>query len=379
VMDCPFCSMRLYDPRTNELIIQAVHNLSPEYIGKGAVVRTAQSVADDALHGQMVYIEDVTSDARVRYHDQARREGIVSMLTAGMIYRGNPVGLLRVYTKQRRRFRRVQRSLLRAVSYQAATAIVHAQLVSERLRAADTERQLELAGDMQERMIRVAPPHHDRVDTAVAFHPTYEVAGDFCDFLTLSDGRLVAVVGDVVGKGVPAALLMASARGALRAAAPHCGGPGELMMRLNGQIHRETLSSEFITLLMIALAPDASELTYANAGHEPLLILREGEVEATTEADLVLGVNPDEAYHEHVLPLRPDDRLLLYTDGAIEARDFNDEEFGRWRLRDSFLSYGRLEPRLVLDNIVWDVRRFVGMAKQSDDLTLVALHIKDSD
>ena len=93
----------------------------------------------------------------------------------------------------------------------------------------------------------------------------------------------------------------------------------------------------------------------------------------------MLGVNPDEAYHEHTLPLHPGDRLLLYTDGAIEARDFSDEEFGRWRLRDSFLSYGRLEPRLLLDNIVWDVRRFVGMAEQADDLTLVALRIPDTD
>ena len=378
VMDCPFCSMRLYDPKTNELTIQAVHNLSPEYIGKGSVVRTAQSVADDALRGRMVYIEDVTSDPRVRYHDQARREGIVSMLTAGMIYRGNPVGLLRVYTKQRRRFRRVQRSLLRAVAYQAATAIVHAQLVAERLRAGETERQLALAGDMQERMIRIVPPHHDHVDTAVAFHPTYEVAGDFCDFLTLGDGRLAGVVGDVVGKGIPAALLMASARGALRATAALCSGPGELLTRLNDQICRETLPSEFITLLMIAITPDARQLTYANAGHEPLLILRDGEIESTTGGDLVLGVNADEAYHEHALPLQPGDRLLLYTDGATEARNFKGEEFGRRRLHDSFLSYGRLEPRLLLDNIVWDIRRFVGMAEQADDLTLVALRIHDA-
>ncbi|MCK4341335.1 MAG: SpoIIE family protein phosphatase [Phycisphaerae bacterium] len=376
VMQCPFASLRLYDPKTNELKIKAVHNLSPEYVGKGAIVRTAGAVSDEALRGQIVYVEDVTTDPRVKYPAQARRQGIVSMLTAGMIYRGNPVGVIRVYTDRRRRFRKAQRDLLRAVAYQAATAVVHAQLVEERLHNADIERQLALAGDLQARMVRTPPPRHPRLEMALAFHPTYEVAGDFGDFLTLADGRLAAVVGDVVGKGIPASLLMSATRGALRAGAEHCRGPGDLLTRLNRQFFRETLPSEFITLLLIAIDAEARQLTYANAGHEPLLLLRDGQVRATTEAGLVLGIDPDEVYHEHKLDLCPDDLLLLYTDGAFEARNFADEVFGRQRLWESLIAYGMLKPEQVLKNIVWDIRRFVGLAEQSDDLTLVALRVR---
>ncbi len=376
VMDCPFCSMRLYDPKTDALTIQAVHNLPLDYIGKGAVLRAASPVDDEALKGSIVYVEDASHDPRVPNPDEFHRHGLVSVLASGMIYRGQPVGVLRVYTHRRRRFRKVQRDLLRAVAYQAATAIVHAQLVDERLRNAEMQRQLALAGELQERMIRVPPPRHARVETALAFHPTYEVAGDFCDFLTLCDGRLLALVADVAGKGVPASLLMSSVRGALRAAAEYCAGPSEMLTGLNQQLCRETLPSEFVTLLLITIDREARRLTYVSAGHEPLLLLRNGELQALSEGNLVLGIDPRERYEEHALAVEPNDLLLLYTDGAIEARNFADEEFTRERLWASLRAYGALRLPQVLHNIVWDIRRFVGLAEQSDDLTLVGLRIR---
>jgi sigma-B regulation protein RsbU (phosphoserine phosphatase) len=299
------------------------------------------------------------------------------MLTAGLRYRETPVGVIRVYTHHRRRFRKAQRDLLNAVACQAATAIVHAQLLAERLAAAETQRQLELAGDLQARMIRIAPPRHPRLDTALSFHPTYAVAGDFCDFVDLGEHGLAAVVADVVGKGIPASLLMSSVRGALRAIAEFCPHPGEILTRLNRQLCRETLPSEFVTLVLVAIDAQARRMTYASAGHEPPLILRDGEIFSPTDSNLVLGIRADECYLEHEVALRPTDLLLLYTDGAIEARNFEEEEFGRDRLRDSLCAWGHLPPPQVLRNIVWDIRRFVGLAEQSDDLTLVAVRVKD--
>ncbi len=375
VMNCPYCSMRLYDPRTDELTIKAVHNLPAAYVGKGAVVRSASPVDDEALRGNIVFVEDAATDPRVQYPDDFRQHNLVSMLTAGMIYRGQPVGVIRVYTDQRRRFRKMQRDLLRAVAYQAATAIVHAQLVEERLRNAEMQRQLALAGELQERMIRIAPPRHTHVETALAFHPTYEVAGDFCDFLSLCDGRLIALVGDVAGKGIPASLLMSSVRGSLRAAVEYCAGPSELITRLNRQLCRETLPAEFVTLLLVTIDRAARRLTYVSAGHEPLLVLRDQEVHPQIEGNLVLGIDPHEQYLEYELPVKAGDVLLLYTDGAIEARNFAGEEFSRERLWKSFRTYGHLALPQVLQNIVWDVRRFVGLAEQADDLTLVGLKI----
>ncbi|MEW6250500.1 MAG: GAF domain-containing SpoIIE family protein phosphatase [Planctomycetota bacterium] len=375
VMQCQFCSMRLYDEKTDELRIKAVYNLPPAYLGKGAVLRTASEIDDEALRGNVVYVPNAASDPRVQYPEELHALGIVSMLTVGMIYRGKPIGIIRVYTKHRQRFRKPQRDLLRAVACQAATAIVHAQLIEERLRSVEVQRQLALAGELQERLIRVPPPTHPLLETALAFHPTYEVAGDFCDFVRLCDGRIVALVGDVAGKGIPASLLMSSVRGALRAYAECCLNPAELLMRLNQQLCRETLPNEFVTLLLLAMDRGARGLTYASAGHEPLLILRKGEILQASDGDLVLGIEAEEVYHEHRVAVEPGDLLLLYTDGAIEARNFADEEFGRARLWESLRAYGGLRPEQVLKNIVWDIRRFVGLAEQSDDLTLVAVRV----
>jgi sigma-B regulation protein RsbU (phosphoserine phosphatase) len=375
VMRCPACSMRLYDENTHELRIQAVYNLPTEAIGEPAFVRLSSALDDEALQGRVVYIEDVRTDPRVQDPESARRRGIVSVLAAGMVYRGRPVGVIRVYTRQRRRFRQAQRAMLHAVAQQAAAAIVHARLIEERLRAAETERQLTLAGELQARIIRTPPPEHPLIQAAMIFEPTYHLAGDFCDFLTLCDGRLGVVVADVVGKGIPASLLMTSVRGALRAAAEGCAGPAEIMHRLNRQIYRDTRPSEFVTLLLLAIDDDARRLTYCSAGHEPLLLLRDGEVTETEEADLVLGISGREVYHEHTVDLEPNDLLLLYTDGVCEARNFADEEFTRERVWAALRAYGHLPPKAALHNIRWDVRRFVGLADQSDDLTLVALRV----
>jgi sigma-B regulation protein RsbU (phosphoserine phosphatase) len=376
VMKCPFASMRLYDPKSNELRIQAVHGLSQQYVGKGAIVRTAGAVSDEALRGAVVYVEDVATDPRVLHPDEARQEGIVSMLTAGMLYRDQPIGVLRVYTGRKRRFRKAQRDLLHAVACQAATAIVQARLAEDRLRNAETQRQLALAGDLQRRTMRLPPPPHPQIESALAFHPTYKVAGDFCDLLELADGRLAALVGDVVGKGIPASLLMSSVHGAIRAHAERCTSPGELLTRLNAQVCRETRPEEFLTMLLIAIDADARRVTYAGAGHEPLLTLRDGDILETEPAGLVLGLDPTEVYEDHQAELRPDDLLLLYTDGAIEALNFDDEAYGRTRLHESLRTHGDLAVSQVLRSIVWDIRRFVGLAEQSDDLTLVGLRVR---
>jgi sigma-B regulation protein RsbU (phosphoserine phosphatase) len=293
-----------------------------------------------------------------------------------MIYLGEPIGVLRVYADHRQRFQPRHRNLLRAVASQAAIAVVNARLLEEALHSAATERQLATAGQVQARMVHTPPPEHPKLASALVFEPSSYVGGDFCDILGLSDGRLAAVVGDVVGHGVPAALLMASARGALRAGAQSCHTLAELVALLNQHVCRETTSSEFVTLLLIAVDAAARELRYVNAGHEPLLILRGGEVRPADQADLVLGIEPNERYSEHVLELRPGDFVLLYTDGVVEAMDFGGETFGRERLFDALREYGAQSPDQALRNIRWDVRRFVGLAEQSDDLTMVGLRVR---
>jgi sigma-B regulation protein RsbU (phosphoserine phosphatase) len=376
VMGVQYCSLRLFNPKTGELTVKAGFNVRETDGAEDTFLRSQNPIDDAALSGRLVYVEDATRDPRVRFAQEARRLGIVSGLAAGMIYLGEPIGVLRVYSGRRRRFQTRHRNLLRAVASQAAIAVVNARLLDERLRSAANERQLAMAGQVQARMVRTVPPEHAHLDSALMFEPTSHVGGDFCDMFTLRDGRLAAVVGDVTGHGVPAALLMASARGALRAAARSGHTLAELVSLLNEHVCRDTTSSEFITLLLIAVDAAARELHYVNAGHEPLLILRQGEVLPADDADLVLGIEPDEHYTEHACDLLLEDFVLLYTDGVVEAMDFDGEAFGRARLFEALRQYGSQKPDQALRNIRWDVRRFVGLAEQSDDLTMVGLRVR---
>ena len=209
VMGLQYCSLRLFNPKTGELRVEAGYNVLETHGAEDTFLRSENPIDDAALNGELVYVEDATVDRRVRFAQEARRLGIVSGLAAGMIYLGEPIGVLRVYADHKRRFGTRQRNLLRTVASQAAIAVVNARLLDERLRSAATQRQLATAGEVQARMVRTPPPEHPRLDAALVFEPSSHVGGDFCDIFKLEDGRLAATVGDVVGHGMAAALLMA--------------------------------------------------------------------------------------------------------------------------------------------------------------------------
>ncbi|MFQ6049117.1 MAG: PP2C family protein-serine/threonine phosphatase, partial [Phycisphaerae bacterium] len=329
----------------------------------------------EAISGKVVYVEDSRTDPRVRYPAQARKEGIVSALVAGMIYRGRPVGVMRIYTGQRYRFSAFERSLLQALASQAAAAIVNAQLHAEALEAERYQRQIQYAGQVQRRMIPARAPAHHRLQIGCVYDPMMELGGDFYDFLELGQGDLGLVIADVVGKGVAASLMMASVRSALRTAAQEIYDLDKVMARANRQLCHDTLISEFATVFYGVINPDATRLTYCNAGHDPPLLLRDGQFQSLETGGMVIGVRPDERYEKGVVHLRPGDLLVLYTDGLVEATNFQHQWFGRQNLRRSILRYRQLDAQELAQQLLWDVRRFVGLADRIDDITLVAVKV----
>lgn len=375
-MKCRYGSLRLYDPVSETLSVVAVHNLSGGYVRADVRKRAEAPIDDEALRGKMVYIEDAQTDPRIPDRVHARDIGIVSGLITGIFYHGRPIGVLRVYADHKRKFRVPHRNLLRAVASQAGIAIVNARLLEDRLRASELNRQLELAGEVQARMIRARPRVDPRIETAVIFEPSSHVGGDFCDVFALPDGRLAACIGDVVGHGVPAALLMASVRGAIRSYAETCSDLAEIMTRLGRYVFRETSTAEFVTMVLLAIDPRSGELTYCCAGHEPPLIAHDGSIRAHESGGLVLGIDPNERYVEDRFILAPGDTVLLYTDGVVEAMDFANQIFGRERLTESLRQHATGGLDQLLRQIRWDIRRFVGLAEQSDDLTMVALRLR---
>jgi phosphoserine phosphatase RsbU/P len=375
VMETKAASLRLYDAERDELVIKAVFNLSAAYLNKGPIHLPRAEIDRIALSAEgFEYVAHMENDPRIQYPQESMREGIVSMLSAGMRYKGKPIGVLRVYTDKKQAFSPLKIDLLKAVAAQAAAAIENARLLDETLQAAALERQVQMAADVQQRMVPQTPPKLPWVDLASVYVPCFELGGDFFDFIPLPDDNLGLTVADVSGKGVPASLIMASVRAFLRAQVDNVYYLYEVIQRINLMLCRDTKLGEFVTLFYGVLDARNLRFTYCNAGHVPGLLLRDGNILELGSDNMVLGVSADEKYKQSFVDLRKGDVLLLYTDGLTDAMNFDKERFDRQRVIDAFREGGPTADA-VAQNILWHLRRFIGMARRTDDVTMIVARI----
>ena len=203
--------------------------------------------------------------------------------------------------------------------------------------------------------------------------PCFELGGDFYDFIEFGPQSLGIAVADIVGKGLPASILMASARASIRAYASDIYDLDEVISRVNKAIVADTQSGEFVTLWYGTLELKSRRLTYAVAGHDPALLLRDGTIRELGPGGMVLGVDPNEKYGKHILDIKKGDCILIYTDGLTDAMNFNGESFGRARLREAYLRFADLPAEQICRQLVWETRRFVGLNSRVDDTTLVVI------
>ena len=246
--------------------------------------------------------------------------------------------------------------------------------VADRDRLVALERDLAIAADIQRSFLPgPAEAASDLTVVHAAMTPAQGVGGDFYDYFPLDGGRLGVVIGDVSGKGVPAALLMAVTRTLLRASASRVADPGSCLAEVNRLLLRDTSGERFVTIFYAVLDAEG-ELRYANAGHNPPYLLRGAcDVEELAGAELVAGVIESPQYQTHRARLQPGDRLFLYTDGIPEAMNLRKEPFGNRRLEEALRGCNGALPPEMIERVLASVREFAAGAAQSDDLTAVAV------
>ncbi|MGC9259604.1 MAG: SpoIIE family protein phosphatase [Phycisphaerae bacterium] len=369
------CSLRLLDDLRDELVIKSVYNLSEAYLRKGPIMLRQSGIDREALQGKVVYIPDVATDPRIIYHDDGRREGIVSVLCTALIYKDRPIGVLRVYSAERKEFSDFEVKLLQSISGQAAAAIENARLQQETVDKERLQRQVQIAAEVQRRMIPIGAPKVPGFDIAALYAPCFELGGDFYDFIEFGASSLGIAVADVVGKGLPASLLMASVRAAIRAYASDIYDLDEIIARVNRAMVADTRSNEFITLWYGTLNYARCQLTYCTAGHDPALLVRAGKIHELSTGGMVLGVDAAERYNKEVLQLQTGDLIFIYTDGLSDAVSFSGEKFGKTRVRETLLRYRDFTAEQICQNMIWETRRFVGLNRRTDDTTLVVLRV----
>jgi sigma-B regulation protein RsbU (phosphoserine phosphatase) len=371
------CSIRLLDEESGDLKMRSTYGLSEEYRDRG-VVSKQDTVIKAAFAGEAVVLDDMRVDDRVKHKEAAIKEGLVSQLTVAMQFRGKAIGVLRLYSPKPKRFDEDDIALARAVSSQCSVAITNAKLYARAIEGARVTEQMRLAGVIQRRMIPERAPLMPFLDIAGTYIPCFDVGGDFYDFLKIDERRIVVAMSDVIGKGIPAALRMSCFRGAVRAYADtECSSETirEKIARLNTMVCKECEEGEFITLFYAVIDVRDMTITYCNCGHEPAVLIRNGQIRDLERGGLVLGVDGRAEYEIDALELRNGDCLLFYTDGLIDAANFDGEFWGRERMLETAKKFTSGSAEQMVKNILMYRRRFVGLARQIDDTSIIVVKI----
>jgi serine phosphatase RsbU (regulator of sigma subunit)/anti-sigma regulatory factor (Ser/Thr protein kinase) len=298
-------------------------------------------------------------------------------LTVPLVSQGELIGLLNLGPRRSEQdYSTDDRRLLNTLATQAAPALRVAQLArQQQIEARELERveqELRVARVIQETLLPETTPALLGWRLETYWQPARAVSGDFYDFMEFPDGRVGIIVADVTDKGVPAALVMATARSLLRSAAERLVAPGEVLARANDQLCPEIPRNMFVTCLYVLLDPLSGEMTLANAGHNlPIQHCKQGILELHATG-MPLGLLPGMRYVEVKGRLDPGDRLLLYSDGIVEAHNTQSEMFGFPRMRE--LVGNQPPENNVIRILIQALAEFTGPDwEQEDDVTLLTI------
>ena len=298
-------------------------------------------------------------------------------LVVPLISQGELIGLLNLGRRlSDQDYSTDDRRLLEKLAAQASPAVRVAQLVREQeaeVRSRERiNQELRVAQLIQQQVLPKTVPDLPGWQIAAFYRAAAEVGGDFYDFITLPEGKIGLVVGDVTGHGVPAALVMATTRSVLRSEAPRLVAPGAVLERVNEFLHADIPANMFVTCLYAVLDPKTGHLTFANAGHDLPFVRRGSKVEELRATGMPLGAMPGSRYDEKESTLEHGDVILLHSDGLAEAHDSARAMFGFPRMRTLMGELGTGHE--LIDGLLESLDRFTGPGwQQEDDITLVTL------
>lgn len=321
---------------------------------------------------QAFLTEDASQDERLMGGESLVGARVRSAMAAPLFDNERVIGIL--YADSADPLVRYDRDELTAFVLLAnvvGVAITHARYhaIEEERRRLATE--LGAARLIMDRLLPRGLPAVAGASLSAILEPCDEVAGDLYDVRPLPDGRVLLVVGDVSGKGLPAALLVAAMLPAIRVVAEDCGDLGILAQRINTQLFEATDAVRFATLFLGRLDPATGRLEYVNAGHNPPLLLNGGEVTSLAACGPPVGMMPDMVYVEREIFMAPGSSLVLYSDGLTEAQADDESMYGDDRLLDLLRACPACTAEGLQKLILDDVATFTGTAPQADDLTLM--------
>ncbi len=342
---------------------------------RGEGFRISTAVRDKVLSERAsLLVRDAQLEADFRERQSIVEQRVRSMIAVPLQTNDRVIGLIYVDAPNYvRDFSRDDLNLLTVMANVAAIRLEHARLAEIEQAERILERDLEQAAEIQRRLLPESAPIVPGADLAGFNTPCRTVGGDYFDFLPYPDGRVAVVVGDVAGKGMPAALLMSCLQARVQALAEEPVTVAGLVTRLNRSIAARCPSNKFITFFAAVLDPESGELAFCNAGHNPpLVVRRDGTFEKLEGGGIVLGILPSAVYAEKRRHLGSGDVLVLYSDGVTEATPAGSEdEFGEDRLAEVVAAHRGGTAKAILEAIRQAVTGWMAGAPAADDITLL--------
>jgi phosphoserine phosphatase RsbU/P len=247
------------------------------------------------------------------------------------------------------------------------------ELIDEQRERQRLAHEVEIASEVQQQLFPRALPSIPGLDIAAICRPARVVSGDYYDFISLSPTRVAMAVADISGKGIFAALLMASLQAALRSTTifESCASSAEIVSRLNLHLFKNTSDDRYATLFLAIFDSEAKTLTYTNAGHLPPLFINDGCVQNLDQGGTVVGLFEDAKYSECTMLVKPGSLLVAFSDGLTEPENAFGEEFGIARVRSETLHRRDMPAQRIAEGLVNAVEQWAGTPEQSDDITVV--------
>ena len=366
------CSLWLTDEKTGEIWTMVAHGVETIRIplGQGLV---GACVRDD----QVILVNDAAHEPRLlRKIDAGSGFTTRQVLCVPLCVEGRVIGALQLLNKPEG-FTDADTGLLQLLGHFAASAIESEQLRREAEGAKLLRHELNLARDVQSRLLPRNPDNVRRLECAGFCRAARSVGGDYYDLLALRDGRFAVTLGDVSGKGMPAAVMMASIQMLLRSHLQQ--GPesiATMLQDINRTVFESSTAERYSTLFCGVISEDRKSLTYVNAGHIPPILLHpNGLLERLPGDGLPIALLPEAEYEQHTVQVREGDLLVVVSDGIVEASQSEGVFWEEEAVEEAVRAEGQVPIRLLPEALFRRADEFAGGAEQYDDMTVVAARI----
>lgn len=372
-------ALLLIDPASGVLVPRALKRGAG---ADGGDIVVSRSIARAAIEQrQAILTGDAQADSRFRAQESVIQQRIHSAMCAPLWHDESVLGIIYVdNVAAPAPYEEGDLRLLTLIAHLTAVKVRETEQYEAVERAKLFAEELKRAAAMQQALLPPEPVRRGRVVAAGKNLPSYDVGGDYFDFIEAEDGRLAVALGDVAGKGMGAALLMMNLQAMVRAQVESGRSLREVMGRLNRSIHQSVRGLRFVTLFLAEIDPESGHVRYVNGGHNPPYVVRaSGATEALTAGGLLLGMFPEAEYDEGTTMLEPGDLLVAYSDGVTEARapakpgEEMGEEWGEERLLDLLRESKTRPAEEVVERLVARVREFNGPLQLADDVTVAVI------